>query len=314
MPESKKGIYQIGINSFLFYNTPEIFYNISLEETEESQIKIIIVKILENNTNIFDTVVDFSEFGTGDNSSKDTIKNIDFIIFNHNFVIKEEENKINILFNTKNPKNIELFLHKLELEEEKDKDDLMYSQQMEQIIKNLEALKDTAAKQEQEIKQLQQNEDFNANKIKYLSTLTHNLITEIENKNSQNQYNDNNNNQYNNNSNNNNNNNNNQYYNNSNNQYNNNQYYNGSNNKYNNPYINNNNQINNNNEYNQYNNNYYKNENKNNSYNQYNNNYKQSNNNYIEKNPYNNNNNNNYNYDIYKTNYNNSNYGYNPYQ
>ena len=292
MPESKKGIYQIGINSFLFYNTPEIFYNISLEETEESQIKIIIVKILENNTNIFDTVVDFSEFGTGDNSSKDTIKNIDFIIFNHNFVIKEEENKINILFNTKNPKNIELFLHKLELEEEKDKDDLMYSQQMEQIIKNLEALKDTAAKQEQEIKQLQQNEDFNANKIKYLSTLTNNLITEIENKNSQNQnqYNDKNN-QYNNN--NNNSNNNNQYYN----QYNNNQYYNGSNNKYNNPYINNNNQINNNNEYNQYNNNY-----------------KQSNNNYIEKNPYNNNNNNNYNYDIYKTNYNNSNYGYNPYQ
>ena len=308
MPESKKGIYQIGINSFLFYNTPEIFYNISLEETEESQIKIIIVKILENNTNIFDTVVDFSEFGTGDNSSKDTIKNIDFIIFNHNFVIKEEENKINILFNTKNPKNIELFLHKLELEEEKDKDDLMYSEQFEQITKNLEALRDTAAKQEQEIKQFQQNEDFNANKIKYLSTLTHNLITEIENKNSQNQnqYNDKNN-QYNNN-------NNNQYYNNSNNQYNNNQYYNGSNNKYNNPYINNNNQINNNNEYNQYNNNYYKNENKNNSYNQYNNNYKQSNNNYIEKNPYNNNNNNNYNYDIYKTNYNNSNYGYNPYQ
>ena len=187
MPESKKGVYQIGINSFLFYNTPEIFYNLSLEETEESKIKIIIVKILENSTNIFDTVVDFSEFGTGDNSSKDTIKNLDFIIFNYNFLIKEEENKINILFNTKSPKKIELFLHKLELEE--DNNDLMYSEQMQQIQNKLQKLKEIAEKQEEEIKKLQQNEENNLNKINYLGKFTKDLLTKIENESNNNQYN-----------------------------------------------------------------------------------------------------------------------------
>ena len=32
--ESKKGVHQIGQNSFLFYNTPEIFYSISFEIDE----------------------------------------------------------------------------------------------------------------------------------------------------------------------------------------------------------------------------------------------------------------------------------------
>ena len=65
-------------------------------------------------------------------------------------MIKEEENKINILFNIKYPKNIELFLHKLELEVE-DTNDLMYSEQIQQVAKQLQALKDTALRQEQEI-------------------------------------------------------------------------------------------------------------------------------------------------------------------
>ena len=233
MPESKKGVYQIGINSFLFYNTPEIFYNLSLEEIEESKIKIIIVKILENSTNIFDTVVDFSEFGTGDNSSKDTIKNLDFIIFNYNFLIKEEENKINILFNTKSPKKIELFLHKLELEE--DNNDLMYNEQMQQIQNKLQKLKEIAEKQEEEIKKLQQNEDNNLNKINYLGKFTKDLLTKIENESNNNQYNEKNNqpNNFNNNI-----NNNQQNYNN------NNQYRN--NNLYNNNQMNNNKRMNNN--------------------------------------------------------------------
>ena len=326
MSESKKGVHQIGPNCFLFFNTPEIFYCISFEETNSSKIKIIILKILENKTYIFDSLVDFSDFGTGDKSPLDTIKNLDFIIYNYNFVIKEEENKINILFNTNSPKNIELSLHKLELENDEDKLDMLYKEQMNQTENKIQELMNLSMKQEQEINRLKQNEDINLNRIKNLSQITENLLIEIENRNNNSFQN---NNQYNNN---------NKAYNN--NQSNNENHKYTNYNRYNTTNFSNSN-ANNNNMMNQYqNNNYnYRNDNNNNQYSN-NNQYIKNNNNDMQKNPYNINNNNEFqndfminkrktisfkdgsnmynNFDIYKTNNNNSNYnnssGYNPYQ
>ena len=335
MSESKKGVHQISPNSFLFFNSPEIFYSISLEEVQDSKIQINIIKILETKTFIYVSIVDFSEFGTGDISAKDTIKNLDFIIYNYNFFIKEEEDKINILFNTKNPKNIELNLHKLELDEE-DKFDLGYKEQINQIENRIQELNNVILKQEEEINVLQKNEFINLNRIKTLGGFTENLLNQINNKNKSNQSygsdgNNNNNNQYNNN-------------------YNNKNQFSNNNNQYN---INNNiinrnktydfNQFNNTQkEYNQnqYNNNM-NNQNQNNFYNNNNNNninlknpyinQNNDNNNIIINNPYTNNNMNefpndfqlekrrtltmqpkynNYNFDVYK---NNNNQGYNPY-
>jgi len=325
MSESKKGVHQIGPNCFLFFNTPEIFYCISFEETNSSKIKIIIVKILENKTYIFDSLVEFSDFGTGDKSPQDTIKNLDFIIYNYNFVIKEDQNKINILFNTNNPKNIELSLHKLELEDDDDKLELMYKEQMNQTGNKIQELMNLSMKQEQEINKLKQNEDINLNRIKNLSQITESLLTEIENRNNSTKVKNNyNNTSYKNN---------NQYYNN-NNSYNNNNQLNNDNNKYNNFNRYNNSNISNGNENNNKMNQY---QNNNNIYNN-NNQYQRINiNNNISKNPYNINNNefqndfminkrktfsfkpnsNEYNnFGLYKNsnNINNKNSGYNPYQ
>ena len=207
MSESKKGVHQISPNSFLFFNTPEIFYYIYLEQVDTSKIKIDIIKILENNTNIFESIVNFSDFGTGDTSPQDTIKNLDFIIYNYNFVIKEEKDKINILINSKNPKNIELSLLKLNMEDE-NIDESNYIEQMNQMENKIEEFKIMAEKQEKEINLLQQNEYINMNKIKQLDKFTENLLSEIGNNNYNNQTNitniNYNSNQYNNNSNNNN--------------------------------------------------------------------------------------------------------------
>ena len=303
MSESKKGIHQINPNSFLFFNTPEIFYNISFEQIQDSKIKIIIIKILENVTYIYDSIVDFSEFGTGDNSPQDTIKNLDFIIYNYNFIIKETGEKMNILINTKNPKNIELNLHKLELEE--DNLDLSYKEQMKNFENKIQELINISNIRAQEISKMKNNEDSNLNKIKYLTQFTDNLMNEIKNKNSNNQFNNSNGN-YNKNDNNSNQYNNNKYNYNNNNQNKNNQYNNYNNNQNN---INNNNQYNNN--FNQYNSgpisykyennntnylndpyqksNYYKSDINNNPYqNQNNNPYLQNNNHNVANNPYNN--------------------------
>ena len=99
MTESKKGIHQISPNSFLFFNTPELMYYITLEIIQKIKIKLIIIKIAENTTNIYDSIFNFSDFGTGDKSAQDTIKNLDFIIYNYNFIIKEDKEKVNILIN-----------------------------------------------------------------------------------------------------------------------------------------------------------------------------------------------------------------------
>ena len=255
MSESKKGVHQISPNSFLFFNTPEIFYYISFEQVQETKIRIILIKIKENLTNIFGSTVDFSEFGTGDISSHDTIKNLDFIIYNYNFVIKEERDKAYILINTKNPKNIELSLYKLGMDDDNMVD--LDEEQMNKMENKIKDLMNVAENQEQEICQLEQNESMNVNKIKKLKNFTDKLLFELENKKNGNQANNNyNNKQYNNNQNNNNKYNNNQHnYNNqdSNRNQNNNNYNNNNNNPYkgqnnfNNPYMNNDNNNSNNN-------------------------------------------------------------------
>ena len=183
MTESKKGVHQIGPNSFLFVNTPEIFYNLSLEQIESSKIRIILVKILKNSTDIFDAVIPFTEFGTEDSSPQETIKALNFIIFNYNFIITEEKDKVNIFMNTKNPKRIKLMMHRLELDEEADKDFNMGDDDQRIFMENkIKELNNFAQNQEKEIMELQKNENNNLNKIKDLSQLTFNLLTEIENK------------------------------------------------------------------------------------------------------------------------------------
>ena len=193
MSESKKGIHQISPNSFLFFNTPELMYYITLEIIQKIKIKLIIIKIAENTTNIYDSIFNFSDFGTGDKSAQDTIKNLDFIIYNYNFIIKEDKEKVNILINTSNPCNLELSLHKFE--EEEDDLNLNYKEQIKNFENKIKELMDIAESQEQEIFQLNQKENINLNKINTLNQQTEQLIFQLEERNRNNQYN---NNQYNN--------------------------------------------------------------------------------------------------------------------
>ena len=170
MTESKKGIHQISPNSFLFFNTPELMYYITLEIIQKIKIKLIIIKIAENTTNIYDSIFNFSDFGTGDKSAQDTIKNLDFIIYNYNFFIKEDKEKVNILINTSNPCNLELSLHKFE--EEEDDLNLNYKEQIKNFENKIKELMDIAESQEQEIFQLNQKENINLNKINTLNQQT----------------------------------------------------------------------------------------------------------------------------------------------
>ena len=118
MSESKKGVHQIDVNSFLFFNSPEIFYSLSFELVELDKIRVILLKLLETDTYLFDAIVPFSSFGTEDSCSSETVKKLNYLIFNYNFMIKEDNNKANLYINSKIPANIELFLHDINEKED----------------------------------------------------------------------------------------------------------------------------------------------------------------------------------------------------
>ena len=239
MSESKKGIHQIGYNSFLFYNTPEIFYSLSLELVDTANIKVILIKMQPTETYIYETTVLYSTFNTDCTNAKETLKNLSFIIYNYNFVIKEEENKVRLTINSKTEVNLELFLHKTPGGGD-DKDNKIKNEEINNMQNKIQELLNTISKQERQITELKQKEENYVNRIGKIEQVTHSLmakVNQIQNQNqNQNQNNSTNNNSYNRTS--------AMNYNNSNNNYNGNAVYN-SNNNYNNYNSNNNNYVNN---------------------------------------------------------------------
>ena len=196
MSESKKGIHLIDLNNYLFFNSPDIYYSLSLEIVESNKIKVILIKILETETYIFENIVPFSDFGTEDSSPLESLKKVSFLIYNYNFIIKEELNKVYLYINTKKPASIELFLH----DQKKSEDiDIYYEEQMKIMQNKILELVNKIATQEEKINQIQKNEENNINKIKNMEQITQNLSLRLNQNNNNNQYNNNNNKQYNNN-------------------------------------------------------------------------------------------------------------------
>ena len=196
MSESKKGIHQITRYSYLFFNSPEIYYTISFEIVDTSKIRIILLKILEAETYIFNALVPFEKFGTGDKSAQDTINKVVFIIYNYNFIIKEDLNKVYLYLNSKIPSNIELTLFEHYGNEQNDQN---YNEEINKMQTIIQSLLSTISRQEQKINELKKVEEMNINKIQKMEQVTKNLFDEINNKqNKSNNNRNNNNNQYNN--------------------------------------------------------------------------------------------------------------------
>ena len=199
MSESKKGIHQITRYSYLFFNSPEIYYSISFDIVDSSKIRIILLKILETETYIFNAIVPFEKFGTGDKSVQDTINKVAFIIYNYNFLIKEDLNKVYLCINSRTQSNIELTLIDHYGNEQNDQN---YNEEINKMQNIIQSLLSTISRQEQKINELKKVEEMNINKIQKMEQVTKNLFDEINNKqnkfNNNRNNNNNNNNQYNN--------------------------------------------------------------------------------------------------------------------
>lgn len=189
MQESKKGVHQIDRNHFLFFNSPEIYYSLSFEIEESNKIRIILLKIMDEDTYIFDAVIPFSDFGTGDTSPVDTLKSVSFLIYNYNFLIKEEVNKAYLLVFSKNKKNIELFLH--DQNNVENSNDLYFNEQINNLQNKIQELINVKSIQEQKINELLKKEETHINMINNMEKITSNLLNQLETQNNNNNQNNN---------------------------------------------------------------------------------------------------------------------------
>ena len=117
--ESKRGIKQIGNNSFLYYNSPEIIYNIQLNIEEENKIKITFIKIKQKKSLIYQCLIpkDYFYLNYEEKSTNEILKNLSYLAYNQNFnVIECEDNQknIKIIFNFDKENNKECNLELLD--------------------------------------------------------------------------------------------------------------------------------------------------------------------------------------------------------
>ena len=121
MIESKRGIKPIGNFSFLYNLTPEIIYNINVEEDFDG-VKIMIIKLKKDNTWIYQYSCSKEDFPSIIHplkinhvlSNKDVIEDIKLLIQNNKFTINEIFDKLllQIIYDKNNKKLIYLQLLK----------------------------------------------------------------------------------------------------------------------------------------------------------------------------------------------------------
>ena len=197
MSENKKNIKMIGPNSFLFSLNQEAFYFLSFEVIELLKVKIILIKMLKTETYVFETIVPFNTLGTNDPSPQDALQSVSFLIFNNEFSIKEEMNKIILFLNSTNKASIQILPYDKNNESNKDSAHKVHINNMQSRIQELLC---TISMQDQKINELKQRGENHKKLINKIEEITSKINSQLDkeqaNKN-KNQYNNNNNNQYN---------------------------------------------------------------------------------------------------------------------
>lgn len=182
MSESKKGIHQVGPTSFLFFNTPEIFYSISFEIKDSSNIRFYIIKIQPTETYLYHNEVKYSLFDTGDSTPQNTIKKLAYLIYNYNFIIKEGQNKLIMIINSRTQVNLELFLYNSNFDNKNDTlNNPILDEQMKEMQNKIQDLLNIISNQEKKLNEYRQKEEVYINKIKKIEQVTSNLSKRIEN-------------------------------------------------------------------------------------------------------------------------------------
>ena len=185
MIESKRGIKPIGNSSFLYNLTPEIIYNINVEE-EFDGVKIMIIKMKKDNTWIYQYICPKEDFPSIIHplkinhvlSNKDVIEDIKLLIYNNKFTINEIFDKIllQIIYDENNKKLIYLQLLK------DDKDNLETKSNTE-LLEEIKRLNGIINIQKEKLLSFERKQEELTSKILKLESTHNQIISYLKNPN-----------------------------------------------------------------------------------------------------------------------------------
>ena len=171
--EGSRKIKQLYPGKFLFFlNSKDIYYLI-FEIIDTINIKVILIKLKQKETYVYQATVPFQKFGTNNLSVYDTFKNINFTIYNFDFSLSDEYNKIILTLNSSNAK-IELLLYNQNIEKNNDniKRQLEMKNNMEKMKNRMNELMNIISNQKKKISDLKQKEESQIKLINKVEEVT----------------------------------------------------------------------------------------------------------------------------------------------
>ena len=190
MSNQTKEIKQISPGKYLFFiNGKEIYY-LTFESKDMMNIEIILIKLNPKETYVYKTIIPFKKIGTNDPSIIDALSNLNFIIYNFDFSITDEFNKIILWLNSKSKVSIELFLYNKNMENAENKKQLEKKNNLEKMQDKMKELINIIEMQNKKIYELKQKEESQIKLINKVDEVTKQITEQYkEIKNNSNNYN-----------------------------------------------------------------------------------------------------------------------------
>ena len=178
---SNKSLKQIGPSKFLFHLNSKTIYFLTFDNVDLTNIEIILIKLCPKDTLVYKNIIPFQNLGTGDCSPQDTIKTLNFIVYNFDFTISDQYHKFVLSLNTKFKANVELFLYNKNMETNNLNKFLENKKQIDSMQSKIHELISIISNQKKKINELKQKEQNQIKLINKIEEVTNGIASQYRN-------------------------------------------------------------------------------------------------------------------------------------
>ena len=175
---SNKSLKQIGPSKFLFHLNSKTIYFLTFDNVDLTNIEIILIKLCPKDTLVYKNIIPFQNLGTGDCSPQDTIKTLNFIVYNFDFTISDQYHKFVLSLNTKFKANVELFLYNKNMETNNLNKFLENKKQIDSMQSKIHELISIISNQKKKINELKQKEQNQIKLINKIEEVTNGIASQ----------------------------------------------------------------------------------------------------------------------------------------
>ena len=169
-----KGIKQIYPGKFLFHLNSKDIYYLTLDAAESNNIEIMLIKLQQRQTYVYKSQIPFQSLNMNENSVYDALKNLNYSIYNFNFSLSEEFNKIILLIN--NQTRIEVGLYNKNMDDKwKNEQNLEAKKSMDKLKEKMNSLLNIVSMQKNKIAELKQKEESQVKLINKIEEVTNKI-------------------------------------------------------------------------------------------------------------------------------------------